>query len=111
MIGEPDGADFSFLFQLQERAPVVFERRAVLGGPMHLVQVDALDGEPAERRFDLAANAQGIAYATRRGRAVALVPHEARLGGPGGPVVGPGVAPPAGRQPLGGTEAAPPPRT
>ena len=48
VIGEPDRADLPFFFQLQQGPPVVFERGAVLGRPMHLVQIDALDIEPAE---------------------------------------------------------------
>src|SRR5207253_2567891 len=69
VIGEPDGADLPFLFQLQKGAPVVLEQGAVLGGPVHLVQVDALDVEPVERRLDLAAKAQRIADWARRRRA------------------------------------------
>src|SRR3989442_3307736 len=48
VIGEPDRADLPFFLQLQQGPPVVFERGAVLGRPMHLVRIDALDIEPAE---------------------------------------------------------------
>src|SRR2546422_9406352 len=61
----------------------------------------SLDVEPAERRLHLAANAQGIAHATRRGGAVALVPDETRLGEDVGPVVGRDVAQRAGHDLLG----------
>src|SRR5207245_750621 len=99
------GAGLPFGLQLQQRAPVVSERSAVLGGPVHLVQVDALDGEPAERRLDLAVDAQGIAYAARRRGAVVLVPHETCLGENVGPVVGRDIAQRAGDDLLGVAEA------
>ena len=104
VIGEPDGAHLSFLFQLQKGAPVVLERRTVFGGPVHLVQVDALDVEPAERRLDFAPPAQGIAYAARRGRAGGVVPHEAGFGEDVRPVVGRDVAQRAGDDLLGVAE-------
>src|SRR5213592_4191872 len=96
VIGEPDGADLPFLLQLQECAPVVFERSAVLGGPVHLVQVDALDAEPAERGLDLAAKAQGIPHAAQRGGMVVLVPDQAGFGEDVWPVVGRDIAQRAG---------------
>ena len=46
VVGQADGADLALFLQVEERLPVVFERRAVLGRPMHLVEVDALDAEP-----------------------------------------------------------------
>src|SRR6185437_15872219 len=104
VIGEPDRADLPLPFQLQQGAPVVLERGAVFGGPVHLVQIDALDAEPAERGFDLAAQAQGITDAAWRGGAVALVPDEAGLGEDVWPVLARDVAQRAGDDLLGVTE-------
>jgi hypothetical protein len=42
VIGKPDGAHLPFGFELQQRPPVILQRCAILGRPVHLVEIDAL---------------------------------------------------------------------
>src|ERR1700730_10608148 len=105
MIRESDGAYFPFHLELEQRAPVILERGAVLGGPVHLVEIDALDAEAGERRLELTADAPWVADAPRLDRVVAFVPHEAGLGEDKGSVVRRDVAQRTGDDLLGMSES------
>ena len=54
--------------------------RHVFAGPMHLIEVDALDPKPSQRCLDFTAQAGGRANPTQRREAIALVPDQAALG-------------------------------
>src|ERR1019366_3588039 len=53
VVGQPRRPDLPLAFQVEERLPVVLYRGAVLGGPVHLVQIDPLHVQAAQRRLDL----------------------------------------------------------
>jgi hypothetical protein len=56
------------------------EGRAILGWPVHLVEIDALDTEAFERGVHLAADTRGQSDLTGRRLTVVLIPDEAALG-------------------------------
>src|SRR5277367_4208685 len=58
MIGKPDRADLSLFLQIEQRLPIDVERRSVLCRPVHLVEIDPLDLEPAQRALEFAADAR-----------------------------------------------------
>jgi hypothetical protein len=80
MIGQAGGADLSLPLQLKQRSPVILDGAAVLGRPMHLVEIDPLDLQPPQRRFGLAADAVGRADAPRRRHAILFIPHQPAFG-------------------------------
>src|SRR3970040_620076 len=83
VIREADGTHLAFALEVEQRLPVAFERRVVLGRPMHLIEIDALDAAPLERVLELAPNARLPAYERQRAR---FVPHEPALREHVGPV-------------------------
>ena len=48
VVREPGGADLAFLAQVGEGLPVLLQRRPVLGGPVQLVEVDAVHAQAAQ---------------------------------------------------------------
>jgi hypothetical protein len=48
VIRQANCADLALGLEVQHGLPVVLERRAIFGWPMHLVQVDALNPEPPQ---------------------------------------------------------------
>ena len=80
VVRQPDGAHLSLRLEVEQRAPVLLDRRSVLGRPVHLVEVDAVEAKPAQRVLELAADAGGRADVARECLAVVLVPGEAALG-------------------------------
>jgi hypothetical protein len=65
-IGHPDRADLADLARLVQRADGLLHRRAVLGRPMRLVQIDPIGAQPAQRVVDLAPDRAGRADPHRR---------------------------------------------
>jgi hypothetical protein len=86
VVGQPDSADLAFAFEVGEGLPVLLDRRAVLGGPVHLVQIDAVHPQPPQRGLDLGPQAGRGADPARRGRPVGGVPDQAALGEHIGPI-------------------------
>src|SRR4051794_10225450 len=80
MVGQPHRARLALALQLEQRAPVVAQRRAVLGRPVHLIEIDLLDAQPAQRRVELATDAGRVADHSRRIGARRVVPDETALG-------------------------------
>ena len=80
VVGQSYGARPAFLFEIEQGLPILLDRRSVLGRPVHLVQVDLSPLQPPKRGVHLAANTVGSPDPTWRGRAIALVPHQAAFG-------------------------------
>ncbi len=72
-------ADLSLLDELHHCGPGILDRRTRVR-PVELIQIDALDTEPAERGFAFAADRIRAEVPPRRLHAIALVPDEAALG-------------------------------
>src|SRR5260370_30508124 len=74
MVRESDRAHFSLSPQLEQRAPVVLDRCAVLRRPMHLLEIDSLHLQPAETVLNLPTTAPSGADLPRQGFRVSDVP-------------------------------------
>ena len=75
-IRHADRTHLAFLDELHHRRPGIFDRRAALVRPVKLIEVDALDPEPPERRLAFAPNRIGRQDAPRLAHAIVLVPDE-----------------------------------
>ena len=80
VVREPGGPDLAFLAQVGKGLPVLLQRRPILGGPVQLVEVDAVHAQAAQRRFHLPAQAGRVTHPAGRLRPVGLVPDQATLG-------------------------------
>ena len=80
MVGKPGSADLAFLLQVQQHLPIVLDRGAVIGGPVHLVQVDLLHFQALQRPFHFAADAGGGTDALGQLVGVRLVADQAAFG-------------------------------
>src|SRR2546429_528086 len=82
------GPHFAFLDESHHRVPGVLHGRPRLVGPVKLIEVDALDAEPPERRLALLSDGIWAQHPPRFLHAVALVPHQPALGEHEWPVAG-----------------------
>jgi hypothetical protein len=57
MVRKTDCAHLSLGLQVEQRLPVLFEARAILRRPVHLVEIDPFGSKPAQGSHDLGANA------------------------------------------------------
>jgi hypothetical protein len=80
VIRQSDSAYLAFLLELEQSAPVFLERSAVVRRPVHLVQIDAVDSQPAKGSLALTANAVGVPDLGSLGHAVGVIPHHPALG-------------------------------
>ena len=81
VVRQPDGAHLSLRLEVEQRAPILLDRRSVLGRPVHLVEVDAVEAEPAAASSRARGGCwRGAPTLLRQCLAVVLVPGEAALG-------------------------------
>src|SRR2546425_1635891 len=74
------GPHVAFLDESHHRMPGVLHGRPRLVGPVELIEVDALDAEPPERRLALLSDGIRTQHPPRFLHTVALVPHQPALG-------------------------------
>ena len=79
VVGQADGAQLAGVAGLDEDAPVVLDG-GVVGGPVHLHEVDALDAEAAQGGVDLAAHRRRVAGAPVGLHRVVGIGDQAELG-------------------------------
>jgi hypothetical protein len=54
VIRQPNSPDLSFLLQIEQRLPIGFDWCAVLRGLVHLIEIDTIHLQPAQRALNLA---------------------------------------------------------
>src|SRR5260370_13182281 len=79
-VRDPAGTDLAGADQARHRTPRLFEGRSDRVRPVELIQVDALDAEPAQRRLDLLADRFWPQVALRLGKRLRWVRHLSALG-------------------------------
>ena len=80
MVRQPHRADLALALERQQRFPVAVQRCAVARRPVHLIEVDPLHAQTAQRILDLAPDACRRAGAPWRGLRLRVGPGQAALG-------------------------------
>src|SRR5579859_4331993 len=77
MVRQADGRDLALALEVEQRLPIGLEWRSIVGRPVHLVEIDMIDPQPAQRLLEFATDAGRGADAARHGVAVRRIRHQA----------------------------------